>query len=241
MTNDRLELLLAFGLVFVYLFDAMRFLGQREALVERIAGDRWRLRFGAVGVELLGRRLALPNPLRPDRVSFVARWRLAMDTGVDAAGIRWPDAGMPGAVLGWLCLALFGLVVISAPALLVIGRNLWFAGVVAAGYLIATVAATLLVLYAARFGLKRSSALGIGVIGVLCPPCAPNLLRAACGGRKLEVELPAFAEASADAMDRQVFHASFARVLRQELLQESDDPRQSAALQAILRRCEERA
>ena len=71
MTNDRLELLLAFGIVLVYLLDSMRLLGHREALVERLAANRWQLSFGLVRIELFGRRPVLPNPLRPDRMLWL--------------------------------------------------------------------------------------------------------------------------------------------------------------------------
>ena len=240
MTTDRLELLLAFGIVAVYLLDAMRFLRPREALVERIASDRWRVLFGAVRFELLGRRPALPNPLRPDRALCLAHWRPAAGAGVPRAAIEWPAAQPAGAALGGLCAALLVIVVLAAPVLLLIGESLWFAAAIGAGYLAALAAAAVLVVRAGDFGLGRWPAAGIAAIGVICLPCAPNLLRAACGNRTLSVELPAFAEASAGEADRRGFRPRFARVLRSELTAGSDDPRQDEELRLILRRIEAR-
>ncbi|MGH6891372.1 MAG: hypothetical protein ACREEP_03850 [Dongiaceae bacterium] len=241
MTADRLELLLAFGLVFVYLVDSMRFLGHREALVERLASDRWRLSFGATRFEILGRRPAIPNPLRPDRVSCVAEWRLEADLALGAGDVAWPATASAAKPLGLLSLGLLGLVVLLAPALLVIGQEFWFAIAIGTAYLLAIGAASVLVWRADAFGLARWPAAGLGVIAVICLPCAPNLLRAACGGPRLRVNLPAFGETSADDADRRGFRGRFARLLRQEMWQGPDDDRQEQELQAILRHCEERS
>ncbi|MGQ0384501.1 MAG: hypothetical protein ACT4UP_07475 [Gammaproteobacteria bacterium] len=236
MTTDRLELLLALGIVAVYLLDALRFLRPREALVERIGADRWRVLFGAVRFELLGRRPALPNPLRPDRMLFLARWQAGPD--VSSTGTQWPATGRAASTLAGLCVALLVVVVAVAPALLLIGQGLWFAVAIGAGYLAALAAAIVLIARAADFGMRRWHAAGIGVIGVICLPCAPNLLRAACGSRTLSVELPSFAEASAGGAERRGFRGRFARVLRNELAAGTDDPREDERLQAILRRVE---
>ena len=238
MTSDRFELLLAAGLVLVYLLDSLRLLGHREALVERIAVARWRISFGAVRFELLGKRPALPNPFRPDRASRVVDWSFGANPADDVVPIAWPAAGRP---LGVLCFLLFAVVVVIAPALLVARQGLWFAAAIGAGYLLAIAAAVLLATRAADFGLSRGSAVGIGLIGVICLPCAPNLLRAAHGGPKLSVPLPAFGDASAGAAERRGFRARFAGVLRQELWQGSDDARQDERIQAILKDCEERS
>jgi hypothetical protein len=235
MTTDRLELLLAFGIVAVHLLDAMRFLRPREALVERLGAHRWRVLFGAVRFELLGRRPALPNPLRPDRALWLAHWRpgpgaAAAPAMVCAAGTR------SGMVLGALCTALLVIVVVAAPALLLTGEGLWFAVAIAAGYVVAFAAAAVLAVRAADFGLRRSQAIGIAAIGVICLPCAPNLLRAACGNRTLSVELPAFAEATAGDRERRGFRRRFRRVLQDELAASGDDPRQDEELKETLRR-----
>ena len=238
MTNDRLELLLAAGLVLVYLIDSLRLLGHRQALVERLADARWRISFGAVRFELLGKRPALPNPFRPDRASRVVDWSLGPDNADMVAAIVWPVAGRR---LGALCLALFVIVVVIAPALLVAGQGLWFAVAIGAGYLMALGAAIFLATRAAEFGLARGTAVGIGIIGVICLPCAPNLLRAAGSGPKLSVPMPAFGNASAGAAERRGFRGRFARVLRQELWQGTGDARQDEQIQAILTDCEERS
>ena len=238
MTTDRLELLLAAGLVLVYLIDSLRLLGHREALIERIAEGRWRISFGAIRFELLGRRLALPNPLRPDRASRVVGWSIGTANAGAAAAIAWPAAGR---LLGALCLVLFVIVVVLAPVLLVAGEGLWFAAAIAAGYLVAIVAAACLAMRAADFGLARKSAVGIGIISVICLPCAPNLLRAAGDGPKLTVPMPAFGDASAGAAERRGFRARFAATLRAELWQGTGDTRQDALIQAILTDCEGRS
>ena len=237
MTTDRLELLLAAGLVIVYLIDSLRLLGHRQALVERIAERRWRVSFGAVRFELLGRRPALPNPLRPDRASRVVDWTIG-NPGAAADPIAWPAAGRG---LGILCLALWLVVVVLAPALLIAGEGLWFAAAIGTGYLVAIAAAIFLAVRSADFGLARRSAVGIGIIGVICLPCAPNLLRAALAGPKLSVELPGFGNASAGDPERRGFRARFARLLRQESWQGSGDARQDERIQAILTDCEERS
>lgn len=238
MTSDRLELLLAAGLVLVYLIDSLRLLGHREALVERIAEARWRISFGAVRFELLGKRPALPNPFRPDRASRVVDWSIVAGHEADLVPLAWPAAGRP---LGALCLLLFAVVIVLAPTLLIAGQGLWFAAAIGAGYLLAIAAAVLLAMRAADFGLGRGTAVGLGIIGVICLPCAPNLLRAARGGPKLSVPLPAFGDASAGAAERRGFRTRFAGVLRQELWQGTGDARQDERIQAILKDCEERS
>jgi hypothetical protein len=238
MTNDRLELLLAACFVLVYLIDSLRLLGHRQALVERIAEGRWRISFGAVRFELLGKRPALPNPLRPDRASRVVDWSIGTAKADAAAKIGSPAAGR---LLGALCLVLLVIVVVLAPVLLVAGEGIWFAAAIAAGYLVAIAAATWLVMRAAEFGLARSTAVGIGVIGVICLPCAPNLLRVAGAGPKMSVPLPAFGDASAGAAERRGFRTRFAAALRQELWQGTGDTRQDALIQAILTDCEGRS
>ena len=237
MTNDRLEVLLAIGIVLVYLLDSMRLLGQREALVERLATGRWQFLFGSVRIELLGRRPAMPNPLRPDRILWLARWTLA-DGGGEPGKLALPVTGGAARVVGYLCLLLLLVVVVLAPAMLLLGENLYFAVAIGTGYLLAIAGATLLVIRAAEFGLRRWAAFGMSVISVICLPCAPNLLRAACGGRTLHVELPDFGERSAGESERVGFRKRFMSVLRHELWLSSGDPQQSAEIQAILRRYE---
>jgi hypothetical protein len=236
MTNDRLELLLAIGIVLVYLLDSMRLLGHREVLVERLAPCRWQLSFGLVRIELLGRRPALPNPLRPDRMLWLAHWRLAEGAGAGVTAM--PAADGWTRAMGGLCLALLFVVVVLAPAMLLLGENLYFAMAIGLGYLLALSDASLFVLRAADFGLKRRTAFGMSVISVLCLPCAPNLMRAACGSRAMEVELPGFGEGSAGERERKRFAGRFSSLLRHESWLSSGDPGQQAAIKNALRRYE---
>ncbi len=238
MTNDRLELLLAIGIVLVYLLDSMRLLGRREALVERLAQGRWQLSFGLVRIDLLGRRPAMPNPLRPDRMLWLVRWRLVAVSSGDAAKVAPPAADGWARAMGYLCLCLLLVVVVLAPAMLLLGENLYFAVAIGMGYLFAIAGATLFVIRAAEFGLRRWAAFGMSLISVICLPCAPNLLRAACGGRILDVELPEFGEGSAGESERKGFRSRFTSVLRHESWLSSADPQQSAEINAILRRYE---
>ncbi len=238
MTNDRLELLLAIGIVLVYLLDSMRLLGRREVLVERLAPGRWRLSFGLVRIELLGRRPAMPNPLRPDRMLWAARWCLVDVSSKDAGRAVPPVADGWTRAMGYLCLALLLVVVVLAPAMLLLGENLYFALAIGIGYLFAIAGATLLMIRATAFGLRRGAAFGMSAISVLCLPCAPNLLRAACGGRPLEVELPDFGERSAGESERRRFRSRFMSVLRHESWLSSGDPERHAEINAILRRYE---
>lgn len=238
MTSDRFELLLAIGIVLVYLLDSMRLLGRREALVERLAQGRWQLSFGLVRLELLGRRPVMPNPLRPDRLLWLARWRLADANSSDAGKPALPAADGWSRAMGYLCLILLLVVVMLAPAMLLLGENLYFAVAIGIGYLFAIAGATLFIVRAAEFGLRRWPAFGMAVISVICLPCAPNLLRAAYGSRTLDVELPDFGEGSAGESERQGFRSRFTSVLRHESWLSSGDPEQGAKIKAILRRYE---
>ena len=238
MTSDRFELLLAIGIVLVYLLDSMRLLGRREALVERLAQGRWQLSFGLVRLELLGRRPVMPNPLRPDRLLWLARWRLADANSSDAGKPALPAADGWSRAMGYLCLILLLVVVMLAPAMLLLGENLYFAVAIGIGYLFAIAGATLFIVRAAEFGLRRWPAFGMAAISVICLPCAPNLLRAACGGRILDVELPDFGESSAGESERRGFRSRFTSVLRHESWLSSADPEQDAKIKAILRRYE---
>ncbi len=238
MTSDRFELLLAIGIVLVYLLDSMRLLGRREALVERLAQGRWQLSFGLVRLELLGRRPVMPNPLRPDRLLWLARWRLADANSSDAGKPALPAADGWSRAMGYLCLILLLVVVMLAPAMLLLGENLYFAVAIGIGYLFAIAGATLFIVRAAEFGLRRWPAFGMAVISVICLPCAPNLLRAACGSRTLDVELPDFGERSAGVSEREGFRKRFTSLLRHESWLSSADPEQDAKIKAILRRYE---
>jgi hypothetical protein len=140
--------------------------------------------------------------------------------------------------MGGLCLLLLLVVVVLAPAMLLLGENLYFLMAIGAGYLLAISDASLFVLRAADFGLKRRTAFGMSVISVLCLPCAPNLMRAACGGRAMEVELPGFGEGSAGDRERERFRSRFTSLLRHEFWLSSGDPADQAAIKAALRRYE---
>ena len=117
-------------------------------------------------------------------------------------------------------------------------KSLYFAAAIGTGYLLAIAGATLFVMRAAQFGLRRWSAFGTSLISVLCLPCAPNLLRAACGGRKLDVELPDFGEQTAGVPERKRFQSKFRSLLRHESWLSSGDPERNAEIKAILRRYE---
>ena len=140
--------------------------------------------------------------------------------------------------MGWLCLVLLLVVVVLAPVMLLIGENLYFAAMIGLGYLLAIAGATLFTLRAAEFGLRRRAAFGTSLISVLCLPCAPNLLRAACAGRILEVELPDFGERSAGLPERNRFKDRFRSLLRHEAWLSSGDPKRNAEIQEMLRRYE---
>lgn len=231
MTQSALEQLLALGLVLVYLLDSLRLLGPREAAIEGLGPSRWAVRLGVVGFDLFGRRPLLPNPLRPDRPLWAAHWRLdgeVEDTAVDAL----PTAGRGLRTLGRVSLAELVLVVGVAPVMLWIGRSEGFLVAVLLAYLLAIGAAVGLVLAGPALGVSRWSAAGIGVIGMLCLPCAPNLLRAVTGRQALAVVLPAFAEAGGAGAVR--FWRVFRRVLERERLLAGEESEAGQRVTALL-------
>lgn len=215
MTEIELERLLALGLVVVYLVDATRLLRNEEALVEFDSGGHWRVLFGLVGFELGGRRLCWPNLIRPDRPLVRVRWHLGKAADPAKADDRHPSevSAMATQRLGVLCLILLLLIVCAAPILLWLGRAQAFAVVALIAYGVSLAAGALLTVQAPKFGLSRLKAAGLALIGLICLPCAPNLLRTALGGMARAVTLPAFARDGADDGEWSQFRQRFARVL----------------------------
>lgn len=239
MTELELEKLLALALVLVYWLDATRLLRSNEALVEWQGAGRWRVSFGLVGFELSGRRLCWPNLARPDRASATVRWTLsdAPDTDVVASGAWDPQqaVAMPQARrLGQCCLLSLILVVMAGPYLLWIGRAQAFAVAILLAVLLSLVGGAYLVRHAEAFGMKRTSALGLALIAVVCLPCAPNLLRAALGRGSPSVVLPGFARAGAADADWDEFRDRFARVLGLQEAYLTPGSRDHVRTQAVL-------
>ena len=75
-----IELWLPIGAAAFYLYDSTCLLWQNELLFIR-AGSRWQVN-GGMELRLMGRRVCLPNPLQPQRLSFLVRWSRG-DTRVD--------------------------------------------------------------------------------------------------------------------------------------------------------------
>jgi hypothetical protein len=170
------ELLLPIGAVGFYLFDSAALLYGNE-FIFTLHSDRWTCSEGS-DLILRGRRLYLPNPFTPQRLSFRISWsELKLDEPAgDVAKILALRRNLrPLAILDQLLLIL---IVFAMPAVIAfLGTGAALLAVFGACYLVALVLIGLLYRRRSHLGLTTRQLLGLSLDSVLCPPFAINLVR----------------------------------------------------------------
>lgn len=172
--NLPMELLLVLGVYALYLQDSVLLLHYDEIALTR-AGPRWRASAGGP-VELRGRRVFLPDPLRPAGALFRCSWLGMGDGSAQRPGTRHFIASL-GAVKGG-CRALWALLLVGLPLLLwAYAHPLALLALLVLVY--ATTAWIALQVWRHRrvYGLDSRQALSMGFELLCCPPHAINVVR----------------------------------------------------------------
>ena len=178
-------ILLAIGLVVVYLLDSMHFLRIGEALVLARGVQLSGLSFGG-SFELGGRRPYLPNPLLPYRAEFRVTW--------DTSGGATDDARVVGEemrkhlrtvrAVGWIGTVCALAIVVVAPLALAFAQEPIFLAAVAVSVLAAAVESVLIAVRRRALALSALQVCSLAFVAIVCLPCSPNLARAVTAQRK---------------------------------------------------------
>jgi hypothetical protein len=173
------EVLLAFAIVAVYLFDSALFLSIGEVVVTTGRGVLRGVSFGS-GFELGGRRPYLPNPLAPFRPEFRVQWDLtdAPTAEIDAVSSQMQQHLQAIRPIGWLATLSGLLIVIAAPLALLLGEQLAFLLAVAGSALVTLAGCALVIQRRSKLGIGAIQLLAQVFIAVICLPCSANLARA---------------------------------------------------------------
>lgn len=173
------DVLLALGLVAVYLVDSMHFLSIGDAVLTTRGGRVNGVAFGSP-FELAGRRLFLSNPLTPFRPDFRVEWDTSRGTVSAPADVAQTVTCHLDAVrvLGPLMGACALLIVLAAPIALALGFQLIFLAVVALGWLVSIAACCFVIARRSVLGLTAGQTASAVFVALICLPCSPNLMRA---------------------------------------------------------------
>jgi hypothetical protein len=167
------ELWLPLGAIAFHLYDATQALWHNEVLFER-AGAQWRIRADSP-VRRWGRRLVLPNLLRPQRPFFRVAWSIA-DTRppVDVNLEPFLAALRP---LGVICQLLLLMLLALWPLCWILGAGITVLALFAAYYLL--VALALVLVYRRRVALllTKGAFWGLAFDVLACAPFAVNIVR----------------------------------------------------------------
>lgn len=206
MNPPNAELLLAIALVALYLQDSALLLHFDEVLVEG-ASRGWRVSTGA-GLELRGRFLSIPNPLRPMRSRFRASWLHAGAAPDDTVASLDQYAHMLWPVR--LGCTLTGVVLLGVVPWLLLGARdpLQLLAALAATWLLIIGMLAYLSLRRARLQISRRQLAGLAMEVLLCPPHAINLYRRLCAMRGFHGDPVAFAASQLPDPGRQRLRAS---------------------------------
>lgn len=170
------ELLLPIGAIAFYLIDSAVLLYGNE-FIFTLRSDQWTWSAGS-DVILRGRRLYLPNPLTPQRLTLRTAWSehqpdvKAADPTTIAALMR---TLRPLAMLAQLLL--FLVVIVLPVVIALLGTGVVLLAVFGVCYLSVLLMIGLLYRRRAHLGLANRQLLGLALDAVLCPPFAINLVR----------------------------------------------------------------
>jgi len=169
------EALLVGGVAAFYLLDSAMLLYSDEVVFTESCGS-WSWSVGSAW-QLLRRNPYLPNPLSPDSLMFRASWSLSPPARPESyrdslRGLSDALVPLRRAVVVLLVLLLAGL-----PLYLYIGLDAPVVVLALAIYLVALVAAAMLVRRRRLFGLSNRECAELALGSLACPPLAINLVR----------------------------------------------------------------
>jgi hypothetical protein len=206
------ELLLPLGAVAFYLFDSSALLYGNEMMLER-RGRHWIVSSGS-SLMFAGRRVYLPNPMRPHEILFQARWSTA-DAGGPAA-VDWLAQQLERSLrpVQWVVITLAVLLfAVLPPVSLWLGAGMALLGVFALAYIL--VAAALAVVWTRRveLGVSPRRYLALAVESLACVPFAINLVRKLSLPHAAELDVVTLVTGDADpAVRRRASELACARI-----------------------------
>lgn len=174
------ELLLAFAIVGVYLFDSARFLSIGDVVVSTRRERARHVSFG-LSFELGGRRPYLPNPLTPFWPELCIQWTSGSPADMvkaDVATSEMVDLLKRTRPISRLATLAGLFIVMVAPVVLTVGNPMLFIVAVGISYLFAVAACCTLGARRKSLQLSWSQTISMIVTALLCLPCATNLGRA---------------------------------------------------------------
>jgi hypothetical protein len=214
-------LLVPLGALAFWLFDSLLMLYGNEAVLLASGRAGWRLVAGS-GWLFAGRRLALPDPLRP----WQPAWRLVHMPPAAGETPRGDESlpaelaaieALRGALrpLGWLVTALqWALLPGLALEIVLLGTGPALLVVLAVIYALVLAGGALVVAGRARLQLSRAAAWTLAAEGLLCPPFAINVVR------KLSLRVPLRGDAL--GLATKLCDAGSVEALRQRLARDEE-------------------
>ena len=175
-----MEVLLAFGLVGVYLLDSAQFLAIGDGvLITR--GERLRQVSFGWSFELAGRRPYLPNPLTPFWPELRIQWtsRFPSNTNPDVATSEMQALVTVTRPISRLAALAGSFIVLVAPVALAVGSEGLFVTSAGISFVLALAACCMLSVRREAVGLSWLQVITMSLVALVCLPCAANLGRAA--------------------------------------------------------------
>lgn len=227
-----IEVLLPLGAVAFYLFDASLMLHGNELALEWRA-SRWRVS-GGMNALLRGKRLFLPNPLRPDSLLFQVRWDPA------SAGSQpdpYPhlellDRSLAPVKVFVVALA-FILLAVLPPVSWFYGAGAMLLTVFIAAYLLIGAALVMVFRRRSELGLSPRRFVGLALEALACAPFAVNLVRKISLLHSDRLHLESFAGCHFDQDARLLTAAIVEARIEERLAIEDPGTTRSVGLQAM--------
>jgi hypothetical protein len=171
------EVLLPLGAIAFYLFDAALLLYADELALEQ-RGQRW---VSSVGLRLqvAGRRVYLPHPLRPGALLFHLPWRAdATPPPVDESADVVASLDQEVRPLRWIVQAQALLLLIALPPVsIVLGAGRMLLALFVVFYALSLLSSAIVILNRRALGLSGRHCTGLVVEALACAPFAVNMVR----------------------------------------------------------------
>lgn len=228
------EVLLPVGAIAFYLFDAALMLYSNEFALE-LSRRRWQCSGGQL--QLLGRRLFIPNPFAPGRLLFRLCWDADEKPAkaLDAADLY--RITRPLRVIA--SLQAFILLALLAPVSIGLGAGSLLLLVFAVFYLLTAIAIAVMIRRRKALGLPNRQCVLLALEIMACAPFAPNLPRKLTLIRSAEVDWVALACASFTAAEKQAFEICISERIEEGLAIAEPGSIRAVRLQSRLEKLQE--
>jgi len=227
-----IEVLLPLGAVAFYLFDSSLMLYGNELALEWRA-PRWRVS-GGMNALLRGKRLYLPNPLRPHALLFQVRWDPASAGPEPDWYPQLEQLDRTLAPLKIVVVALaFVLLAVLPPVSWFYGAGAMLLAVFIAAYLLIGAALVMVFRRRVALGLSPRRFTGLALEALACAPFAVNLVRKISLLHSDRLHLESFASRHFDEEIRQATAAIVVARIEERLALEDPEATRGAELQAM--------